>query len=180
MVHRDLASRNLLLDDGFHVRISDFGFSRVKRECASRGYTRSDMGPIKWTSPEAMRKRCYSEASDAFSFGVVLYEMFARSPPWEGNENLDVAFRVCSGERMTVRKIERKDLSCICLSHDEWNVFLSKRRKRRMSSRGGCSQKLIDHSRDENSRMTLLCAAKKQVGRQAGAGFGSPSVARLW
>lgn len=57
VVHRDLASRNLLLDDGFHVRISDFGFSRVKRECASRGYTRSDMGPIKWTSPEAMRKR---------------------------------------------------------------------------------------------------------------------------
>ena len=102
VVHRDLASRNLLLDDAFHVRISDFGFSRVKRECASRGYTRSDMGPIKWTSPEAMRKRCYSEASDAFSFGVVLYEMFARSPPWEGNENLDVAFRVCSGERMTV------------------------------------------------------------------------------
>lgn len=57
VVHRDLASRNLLLDDGLHVRISDFGFSRVKRKCASRGYTRSDMGPIKWTSPEAMRKR---------------------------------------------------------------------------------------------------------------------------
>lgn len=47
-------------------------------------------------------RRCYSEASDAFSFGVVLYEMFARSPPWEGHENLDVAFRVCSGERMAV------------------------------------------------------------------------------
>lgn len=62
MVHRDLASRNLLLDDGFHVRISDFGFSRVKRECASRGYTRSDMGPIKWTSPEAMRKRWVDRA----------------------------------------------------------------------------------------------------------------------
>lgn len=46
--------------------------------------------------------RCYSEASDAFSFGVVLYEMFARNPPWDGHENLDVAFRVCSGERMTV------------------------------------------------------------------------------
>lgn len=46
--------------------------------------------------------RCYSEASDAFSFGVVLYEMFARRAPWERHENLDVAFRVCSGERMTV------------------------------------------------------------------------------
>ncbi|CAM9181388.1 unnamed protein product [Ectocarpus sp. 12 AP-2014] len=119
VVHRDLASRNLLLDDGFHVRISDFGFSRVKRECASRGYTRSDMGPIKWTSPEAMRKRCYSEASDAFSFGVVLYEMFARSPPWEGHENLDVAFRVCSGERMTVPP--RVDAPLADLMHKCWS-----------------------------------------------------------
>lgn len=66
MVHRDLASRNLLLNDGLHVRISDFGFSRVKRECASRGYTRSDMGPIKWTSPEAMRKRYAAEANLCF------------------------------------------------------------------------------------------------------------------
>ncbi|CAM9154846.1 unnamed protein product [Pylaiella littoralis] len=119
VVHRDLASRNLLLDDGYHVRISDFGFSRVKRECASRGYTRSDMGPIKWTSPEAMRKRCYSEASDAFSFGVVLYEMFARSPPWEGHENLDVAFRVCSGERMAVPP--RVDPPIACLMNKCWD-----------------------------------------------------------
>lgn len=66
-MHRDLASRNLLLDDGLHVRISDFGFSRVKRECASRGYTRSDMGPIKWTSPEAMRKRCVSTSAASYS-----------------------------------------------------------------------------------------------------------------
>lgn len=49
--------------------------------------------------------RCYSEASDAFSFGVVLYEMFTRRPPWDGHENLDVAFRVCSGERMTVSHV---------------------------------------------------------------------------
>ena len=49
-----------------------------------------------------MRRKCYSEASDVFSFGVVLYEMFAQRTPWDGHETLDVAFRVCSGERMPI------------------------------------------------------------------------------
>ena len=49
-----------------------------------------------------MRRKCYSEASDVFSFGIVLYEMFARATPWEGHETLDVAFRVCSNERMLI------------------------------------------------------------------------------
>src|SRR3546814_17004772 len=49
-----------------------------------------------------MRRKCYSEASDVFSFGVVLYEMLARRTPWDGHETLDVAFRVCSGERMAI------------------------------------------------------------------------------
>ena len=51
---------------------------------------------------QAMRRKCYSEASDVFSFGFVLYEMFARATPWEGHETLDVAFRVCSNERMPI------------------------------------------------------------------------------
>jgi len=83
-----------------HVRVADFGFARVKESYLSRGYTASDVGPIRWTAPEAMRRKEYSERSDVFSFGVVLWEMSARAVPWGGLENLDVAFRVCSGERL--------------------------------------------------------------------------------
>jgi serine/threonine protein kinase len=71
VIHRDLAARNLLLDSNLHVRVGDFGFSRVKAAAVSKGYTKSDMGPIRWLAPEAMRKKTYSEASDVFSFGVV-------------------------------------------------------------------------------------------------------------
>ena len=52
MIHRDLAARNLLVDDRLNVRVADFGFARLKEESRSKGYTASDMGPIKWSAPE--------------------------------------------------------------------------------------------------------------------------------
>ena len=39
---------------------------------------RASSGPVKWTAPEAMRRKLYSSQSDAFSFGVLLYELFAQ------------------------------------------------------------------------------------------------------
>jgi len=100
IIHRDLAARNLLVDESMHVKVADFGFARVKEACIMHGYTLSEIGPIKWTAPEAMRWKQYSEQSDIFSFGVVLYEMLVRHVPWDGFDNLDVVVRVCKGERM--------------------------------------------------------------------------------
>ena len=119
VIHRDLAARNLLLDGNLRLRVGDFGFSRVKAMAASKGYTKSEMGPIRWQAPEAMRKRMYSEASDMFSFGVVLYEMFWRSVPWPEYDTLDVAIRVCSGERMVVDPCPNDDLACFCESYNK-------------------------------------------------------------
>jgi hypothetical protein len=44
VIHRDLATRNLLLDDSCHVRVADFGFSRTKEAGASKGFTKSELG----------------------------------------------------------------------------------------------------------------------------------------
>jgi serine/threonine protein kinase len=121
VIHRDLAARNLLLDQNFHVRVSDFGFSRFKESGASKGYTQSTVGPIRWTAPEAMRKRVFSEASDVFSLGVVLYELFAQCVPWEECDTIDVAVRVCSGERMDVPSTVPdavRQLMCECWSQE--------------------------------------------------------------
>ncbi|KAL6064370.1 Serine/threonine-protein kinase STY46 [Balamuthia mandrillaris] len=79
VIHRDIAARNVLVGDNYNVYISDFGLSRVKKAAHSANRTQSTIGPIKYMAPEAIRCREYSEKSDAFSFGILLWEMWTRS-----------------------------------------------------------------------------------------------------
>jgi len=109
VIHRDIAARNLLVDENFRVRVADFGFARIKEINQSKGFTNTSIGPIKWMAPEAMRFRTFSEQSDAFSFGVTLYEVAVGRRPWSDVQSMDVVYRVCQGERLTVLEHE----SCV-------------------------------------------------------------------
>ncbi|KAL6072594.1 mitogen-activated protein kinase kinase kinase 9, variant 2 [Balamuthia mandrillaris] len=82
VIHRDIAARNVLVGENFSVYISDFGMARAKQ--TDINVTSSNLGPVKWMAPEAMLKRQYSEASDAFSFGVLLWELVTCNVPWRG------------------------------------------------------------------------------------------------
>lgn len=71
-VHRDLASRNVLLSDELVAKVSDFGLAR-------EGVTRSDSQklPVKWTAPEALKENKFSNKSDVWSFGIFLWELYS-------------------------------------------------------------------------------------------------------
>jgi serine/threonine protein kinase len=83
VVHRDLAARNVLLTSGnsstgMEPRVADFGLSRMaKVEGTSGDYYRSTKGvfPVRWTSPDAMESLKFTEASDVWSFGILLVEI---------------------------------------------------------------------------------------------------------
>jgi serine/threonine protein kinase len=51
-------------------------------------------------SPEQLERLAYSQASDVFAFGVLLFEIFAREQPWAGFANVNVMAKVARGERM--------------------------------------------------------------------------------
>uniref|UniRef100_F1L738 Tyrosine-protein kinase Fer n=1 Tax=Ascaris suum TaxID=6253 RepID=F1L738_ASCSU len=82
-VHRDLATRNVLIAaDGF-LRICDFGLSRCPSIVPPKETGNSHI-PIRWMAPESLtRNPIYSTKSDMWSFGVVIYETFnCGLKPW--------------------------------------------------------------------------------------------------
>lgn len=56
--------------------MSDFGLARVKEAEGQAATTKQNFGPIGWMAPEALTSREYSEATDAFSFGVLLWYVY--------------------------------------------------------------------------------------------------------
>ncbi|XP_041356255.1 tyrosine-protein kinase HTK16-like [Gigantopelta aegis] len=107
LVHRDLAARNILLKSKQQVKISDFGLSRALG--VDSDYYKATHGgrwPIRWYAPECVFYGKFSHASDVWSYGVTLWEMFSRGDfPFDGFANADQILKfVESGKRLSKPK----------------------------------------------------------------------------
>src|SRR3954469_23750167 len=83
IVHRDLATRNVLMKSNYHVEVTDFGLSAVFAE-ESRSLQKL---PFRWTAIECLKNYntfLYGEATDVWSFGVTCWEILTyASLPYE-------------------------------------------------------------------------------------------------
>ncbi|KAJ4794349.1 Protein kinase family protein [Rhynchospora pubera] len=105
IIHRDVKTNNILLDDGFHVKVGDFGLSRLFPLDVSHVST-VPQGTPGYVDP--VYHQCYqlTDRSDVYSFGVVLVELISSKPAVDMNRSRDEI----NLANMALNKIQRSEL----------------------------------------------------------------------
>jgi RYK receptor-like tyrosine kinase len=107
-VHKDLATRNIYIHENYHVKIGDRGLSW---DFYPEDYYTIDGGgemigiPVKWMAAETICDKKFSQYSDVWSFGVVLWEIMTRGKtPYEDVLPENMLTYLTSGHRLSQPK----------------------------------------------------------------------------
>ena len=101
IVHRDVKTANLLMDENDVVKIADFGVARVM---ANDGVMTAETGTYRWMAPEVIAHQVYNHKCDVYSFAITLWELITGGDiPYSGYTPLQAAVGVVQrGMRPTI------------------------------------------------------------------------------
>jgi serine/threonine protein kinase len=88
VIHRDLKPSNILLDFNGHLYVADFDLARVLSTTTQSMHT--GRGTPAFAPPEQHSMSTITPQSDIYSLGIVLYQMFTRRLPWNGEKSLGI------------------------------------------------------------------------------------------
>ena len=95
IVHRDIKPHNVMVLKNGSVKVMDFGIARVMSK--SNTLTKEALGSVHYISPEQAKGSHTDNRSDLYSLGVVMYEMMAGRPPYDGESPVAVAIQHING-----------------------------------------------------------------------------------
>ncbi|KAK6917753.1 Ankyrin repeat [Dillenia turbinata] len=106
IIHRDLEPSNILRDDSGHLKVADFGVSKLLN-VAHRVKEDRPLGPrdasCRYVAPEVFKNEEYDTKVDVFSFALILQEMIEGNQPFSEKDEKDVPKGYASKERPPFR-----------------------------------------------------------------------------
>ena len=95
IVHRDIKPHNVMVLKNGSVKVTDFGIARMMSK--GNTLTKEALGSVHYISPEQAKGGRVDTRSDIYSLGVVMYEMMAGRPPYDGDSPVSVAIQHING-----------------------------------------------------------------------------------
>jgi WD40 repeat protein/predicted Ser/Thr protein kinase len=142
IVHRDLKPHNMLLDDGGHVWVTDFGLARHKDVGATLTQEGAVVGTPAYMSPEQAKGQRCDERSDVYGLGATLYHVLTGRPPFEGELAVAVLVQQLRSDPTPLRRLNPRIPAEL-----ETIVFkaMAKEPERRYPSAGALAEDLRRH-----------------------------------
>ncbi|KAL5229116.1 hypothetical protein ABZP36_017381 [Zizania latifolia] len=110
IIHRDIKSANILLDDAFEAKVADFGLAKLTNDSLTHISTRV-MGTFGYMAPEYASSGKLTDRSDVFSFGVVLLELITGRKPVDSSQPLGEESLVEWARPLLVDALETDDFT---------------------------------------------------------------------
>jgi TPR repeat protein len=107
IVHRDIKPENILIDENFNVEYCDFGV--YKALCADKtiSETLNQFYTVRYSPPEVIKNSHFiCKASDIWSIGLVLYDVYYEQQPWTGLSGEEIIEAIKKERPFTVKKSE--------------------------------------------------------------------------
>lgn len=120
VIFGDMKPENVLITEDGHIKLTDFGFSRLTREVDGVGVA----GTTLYFAPEMIHHELICQANDVWALGIIAYELYTGTVPWQGRSaremceqiiHADLSFRMSARPPMT--KLRRFVEMCTDQSH---------------------------------------------------------------